>query len=339
MKRETELEFPKAQAYFFGVADRTFHYVRAVGRGTFSGSGFRSPMDLALARDGTVYVVNRSWAYRPDGVRITMLTLDEDYVGEFSQFGERDGDLIWPTSVALDTDQNVYIADDWLNRISIFDKDGAFLGKWGVAGSGDGELNKPAGIRFDVDDNLYVVDSGNHRVQKFTKEGKLLLKWGEAGAGEGQFDLPWGLTTDQQGNVYVADWRNDRIQKFDPDGRFLAAFGESGTGVGQFNRPTGLAVDKDGDIYVADWANNRVQVLTAEGRHITTFDGDGDLSNWAKDFLWASPDMVKQMNLVRDHSEMRAFWRPKAIAVDDTGRIIVLDSNRTRFQIYQKDNY
>ena len=116
----------------------------------------------------------------------------------------------------MDSHEKVYVSDDWLNRISIFDKDGDYLGKWGTPGSGDGELNRPSGIRFDKNDNLYMVDSSNNRVQVFTKDGKFLSKWGEAGSGEGQFNLPWGLTIDHNGDVYVADWRNDRIQKFSP---------------------------------------------------------------------------------------------------------------------------
>ncbi len=326
-------------AVFFGITNRSFHYDRTVGRFEFAGTGFRQPMDLALAPDGTIYVVNRCWEWRPDGVRVTMLNLDEDYLGQFSQFGDGDGDLFWPTSIALDSQQNVYVTDDWLNRVSVFDKDGTFLAKWGVPGSDDGDLNKPSGIRFDAEDNAYVVDSANNRVQKFTRDGGFLAKWGEEGSGEGQLNLPWGLTIDSRGDIYVADWRNDRVQKFTPDGDFLAEFGSTGDGTGQFKRPTGVAVDKYGDIYVADWHNNRVQVLTPDGRHVTTFTGDAGMSKWAWEKLHANPDMIRQRNLMRDFSDERNLWRPKAVAIDDDGRVIILDSNRNRLQVYQKDDY
>ena len=121
-------------------------------------------------------------------------------------------------SIALDRNENVYVADQWLHRISIFDKDGEFLDKWGSAGGGDGQLNQPFGIAFEGEENLCVVDSNNNRVQRFTKDGKFLQKWGEAGSGPGQFNLPWGIALDQMGNVYVAEWRNDRIQKFTANG-------------------------------------------------------------------------------------------------------------------------
>ena len=325
--------------YLFGVATRSYHYYSTIGRFEFSGAGFRNPADVTVGPEGRIYVLNRSWEYRPDGVRVTMLTIDEEYVGQFSQFGEGDGDLFWPVSIAIDSSQNVYVSDEWLNRISIFDKDGAFLDKWGVAGLGDGEVNRPSGMKFDKEDNLYVVDSCNNRIQIFTRDGKFLAKWGEAGSGEGQFNLPWGLAFDDKGDVYVADWRNDRIQKFTADGQYLAEFGSSGSGVGEFNRPTGVAIDKDGDIYVADWGNDRVQVLTAEGRLITSFIGDAGMSKWGQWKMDANPDFVRQRNLIRNFDPEKRLWRPKALAIDTEGRVIIVDTNRERLQVYQKDNY
>ena len=324
---------------FFGITTRTWHYDRTLGRSEFSGSGFRGSMDFAMSPNGVMYVVNRCWESRPDGVRVTILTFDEDYVGEFGRFGQGDGNLHWPTSIALDSQQNVYVSDDWLNRISIFDKDGDYLDKWGTPGSGDSEINKPSGLRFDKDDNLYMVDSANNRVQVFTKDGKFLSKWGEPGTGDGQFNLPWGLNFDKDGNVYVADWRNDRIQKFTHDGKYLAQFGTSGSEAGQLNRPTGVAVDKYGDIYVADWFNNRVPVFTQDGKHITTFQGQSTMSKWGQDKLNSNPDMIKMRQLIRDFTPESTFWRPKQIMIDDAGHIIILDSNRSRIQVYQKDNY
>ena len=324
---------------FFGIHTLKYRYDRTLGRGEFSGSGFRSAMDMALGPEGRIYVVNRGWEHRPDSTRVTMMTFDEDYLGQFGECGTADGLFTWPTSIALDSGGNVYVSDELLNRISIFDKDGAFLAKWGVEGAGDGELDRPAGIRLDKDDNLYVVDSRNHRVQKFTKDGKFLAKWGENGAGDGQFNLPWGLTIDSNGDVYVADWRNDRVQKFTADGQFLAKFGTSGSRAGEFNRPAAVAVDGDGDIYVADWFNDRVQALTPEGRHITTFTGDGELSKWGQDKLASSPDMLHQLSLMRDLTPFKSIWRPRSVEIDSEGRILILDGNRARIQVYCKEKY
>ena len=323
----------------FGVTSRTFEYSHTVGRRLFSGSGFRHPMDLALSQDDLIYVANRSTQQAPEGVRITVCTAGEEFITEFSEFGEDAGKMIGPVSIALDGNDNVYVADQWLNRISIFDKHGIFLDSWGREGSGPGEMDQPFGIAFDKNYDLYVVDSRNHRIQKFTKDGKFLDEWGGLGNKPGQFNLPWGICLDTQGDIYVADWRNDRIQKFKYSGEYLGEFGSSGNGTGQYLRPAGVAVDKHGDIYVADWGNHRVQVFTRHGRHITTLTGDATLSKWGALSLNANPDMAKQRSLVRDFEPERQFWNPVAVRIDPQGRVLVADCMQHRIQVYQKGNY
>ena len=324
---------------FFGIATRSFHYSHTIGRFEYAGTGFSFPVAMAVGKEDTIYVVSRSRVGRPEGLRVTVCTLQEDYLREFGRFGEGDGEFIWPNSVVLDSNENAYVADQWLNRISIFDDGGEFVGKWGTGGQGDGQLNQPFGMAFDGEENLYVVDSDNNRVQVFTKDGKFLAKWGEAGNGPGQFNRPWGIAIDRRGDVYVADWRNDRVQKFTAEGEFLAEFGSSGTEFGEYVRPADVAIDKDGDIYVADWGNNRVEVLTPDGRHITTLTGDSTLSKWGQAKLASSPDMMRQRSMVRDLEQERRFWNPVAIQIDPQGRILVLETSRSRIQVYQKENY
>jgi DNA-binding beta-propeller fold protein YncE len=253
------------------------------------------------------------------------------------EFSFEDGALVWPTAIAFDKDWNVYVTDEWLNRISIFTKDGDYIGKWEERpGSGDGELNRPSGLALDADDNVYVVDGGNNRIQKFTKDGQFLAKWGSPGSGEGELDTPWGIAIDRQGDVYIADWRNDRIQKFSPDGRFLLQFGSSGTGEGELNRPSGIAVDKDGVSYVADWLNNRLQVFDPEGNFVTMRTGDATVSKWGKEKLDANAEMWDERARAYGLEREKDFWGPTGVAVDDDNRIFVCESARNRIQVYRK---
>src|SRR5918996_1155813 len=300
--------------HFFGLTDRTFSYDHSVGRNEFAGTGFRNPVDMALGADDVVYVVNRSYENRPDGVRVTVCTFNEEYISEFGSYGEGDGQFIWPASIALDANENIYIADEWLSRISIFNKDGEFLSKWGKAGSGDGELDRPAGLAISGN-TIFISDSRNNRIQKFSLDGKFQGKFGSPGNGPGQFNLPWGIAPIQQSTA---------------DRQWQASFGSSGSGVGQFNRPNGVGVDQDGDIYVADWLNNRVQVLAHDGRFITQLHGDHSLSQWGKDKLLSNPDMIRQRHLAMSHSTDfdKHFSHPCAVKVDDQRRIAVLDHTR-----------
>ncbi len=318
------------------VASR-LNFSHSIGRRDVTGPGFRDPAALAINdRLGRLYVVSQCTEAQLEGVRVTMCTADEDYLGEFGSGGTGNGQFIWPSGIAIDQEDNVYVSDDWLNRISIFSSDGEFLGKWGIAGSGDGEFSRPFGLAFDREDNLLVVDGSNHRVQKLTKDGRFLGKWGRAGNGDGEFNLPWGIEIDQQGDIYVADWRNDRIQKFSPAGTFLMKFGGSGKGDGEFNRPTGVAVDKDGYIYVTDCGNHRLQMFDARGEHVGTFLGEGSLSRWGKAKLDGNPDMQQQREVAYQLEREKLFWFPVAVDVDAEGRVFVVECGRQRIQVYTK---
>ena len=153
-------------------------------------------------------------------------------------------------------------------------------------------------------------------------------------------------------SVYVADWRNDRVQKFASDGSFLSAFGESGDGDGQFHRPSDVAVDAEGYIYVADWGNERVQVLDPDGGFLLVERGRATLSKWAEEFFASNPDEKEtrdQSNLTPDLPEhLRAtpylvssqtepyFWGPISVSLDKEGRLYVTETNRHRFQVFQR---
>ena len=338
----------------------SFRYSHTVGLlSTMAARGFNNPVDVDLDSEGLLYVLNRagpeieiafSWK------RVSICTLDEEYVGEFGTGGTGDGQFWWPSSMAFDRDEQLYVADEALQRITIFSKRGQLLGQWGSEGSGDGQLDRPSSIVFDQEDNLLVSDSLNHRVQKFSKDGQFLGKWGEFGDGPGQFHMPWGIALDRQGDVYVADWRNDRVQKFDPDGKFLTQWPAqqpgSGSGESQFNHPSGLAVDADGNIYVADWGNEQVQVLSPEGEVLARLRGDSIESKWANDYFLANPeegaarraadlepvvDPPTERNREESANIEKLLWGPTAIKLDDQGRIYITDTCRHRVQIYQRD--
>ena len=325
--------------HFFGLTDRTFSYSHSIGRNEFAGTGLRHPVDIAISDKDVAYVLNRSREDRKDGIRVSIITLGEEYISEFASHGEGDGQFVWPAGIALDGGSKVYVADEWLNRISIFTEDGEFLNSWGKAGSGDGEMDHPSGMVIDGDGVLYVSDCGNNRVQKFTLDGQYIGKFGAPGDGPGQLNMPWGIALDTEGLVYVVDWRNDRIQQFTADGEWRASFGQSGSGVGQFNRPSGVCVDSDGDIFVADWLNNRVQVLSSDGRFVAQMGGDHVLSRWGREKLLSNPDMIRQRAVAFANdggSFERSFRQPCAVKIDSQGRLVVVESIGGRIQVYQK---
>ena len=337
------------------ATDQLYTYSHTIGLYALLGRGFNNPVDMAFGKDGVIYVLNRAGpevASRLPYKRISMCTVDEQYLGEFSSGGVDDGQIMWPSSIATDRDGNVYVSDEALQRVTIFDSRGRYLDKWGVKGRADGEFNRPSGIAFDPDDNLLVTDSLNCRVQRYTREGRFLESWGRPGRAAGEFNLPWGIHVDSDGNVLVADWRNDRVQRFDAGGSHIATYGVSGDADGEFNRPAGVAEDMDGNIIVADWGNERVQALRPDGRFLLSLRGESGISKWGQEYFDANAHELRE----RDKSDMepalgpmalgssreesanieKLFWGPTAVKVDDEGRLFVVESCRFRIQVYQR---
>ena len=243
---------------------RVWNFSHAIGRNAAAGAGFTQPMAVAAAPGGVLYVVSRGQE-RSGGVimenkRLSKVTIDEEFIGEFGRT-----EFAWPAAIAVASDGSVYCADEAENLIAMYNSDGERLGQWGESGTEEGLLDGPCGLAFDSDDNVYVVECRNDRVQRFSKDGKFQAAWGGAGSGEGQFNHPWGITIDVKGDVYVADWRNNRVQKFTADGEFIMSFGPSEDEALKLDHPAGVAVDSDGDVYVTDWGNKRVKIFDPEG--------------------------------------------------------------------------
>ena len=332
----------------------TVDYVKTIGivNNGNNGRGFANPYDIAFRPDGRIYVLNRCDPARAAAIRIGVCTLDEDYLFEFGNgYGDGDGQFVWPVAMAFSSTDNLFITDEYNNRVTVFDASGEFVTSWGEAGSDPGQFAGPAGIAIDADDNLYIADQHNNRVQKFTSDGELICAWGEAGSGDGQFNLPWGVGLDLDGAVYAADWRNNRVQKFSAGGEHLQTFGASGGGTGQLSRPSGVAIDGAGRVYVSDWGNERVQVFNPDGSFAAILRGQATLSAWAKDYFSANPDEWAVREIAQLESDELPehlqtpyhissqvepfFWGPVAVRLDHEGRLYVVETNRHRFQVYQ----
>ncbi len=317
----------------YGLLRAGFPYLKTLGMRRVT----NFPIDMALGADKRIYILVRT----EGAALIRVWSLDDaerltDQLVDIGGFGSDEGKFTWPVQMIADGEENLFVSDEALHRISSFNKDGEFLGMWGEEGDGDGQLDGPSGIAFDSDENLYVVDTKNHRVQKFTKDGKFLMKWGSLGSGPGQFNMPWGIHVDELGDVYVVDWRNDRVQRFSAHGEFIFEIGGSGSGDGQFNRPTGVAVDNDGDIYVADCGNDRVQLFSEHGRYVQKFLGDATLSRVARDYMLTNsyPNRLREMANLEPE---KLFRTPRSVRVDDEGRMYVADFRSYRVQVYQKE--
>ena len=88
--------------------------------------------------------------------------------------GSGSGQFNFPTEVAVDMADKVYVTDFFNHRVQIFTGDGVVLGKIGSVGNGDGQFNSPNGVAVDGAGTVFVSDSLNDRIQKFGQSSVLL---------------------------------------------------------------------------------------------------------------------------------------------------------------------
>lgn len=143
------------------VADGSFSHIlvfnqvgkaiRAIGqRGTGPGR-FRAITSITRGNDG-LFILDR--------LELPAQVISREGEYQYS-FGE--SDLIFPTAIAVDQDQRVYISDRSDNTIRVY-QNGRLLMKFGGGGSAPGRFRIITGLW--VSGNfLYVADSLNERVQ------------------------------------------------------------------------------------------------------------------------------------------------------------------------------
>jgi streptogramin lyase len=192
--------------------------------------------------------------------------------------GSGSGEYKEPNGVAVDLENNIWVADTKNNRVEKLSSAGTFIGAY----SPDAMLEPRAVAVSPITGNVYVTNSGRGRIDVLSPSGTLIQTFAEAGSGPNQLNSPGGLTFDHFGNVFVADTNNNRIVQFSSSGVYMQTFGSAGSGNGQFNFPTSVAMCA-GYLYVVDNSNNRVQKFSTEGSYEGQFGksgtGNGEFSS------------------------------------------------------------
>lgn len=165
------------------------------------------PTDVAIARDGTIFVSEYG-----GNDRINRYSPDHEWLGAFAGRGDGAARTERPQSLLIDRQDTLWVADACNHRICQFTLAGQFIGAFGVSGSGPGALRFPFGVEELPDGTLLVAEFGNNRVQRFDRSGRSLGTWGRAGRGAGELAYPWAAVAGRDGRIFVLDSGNNRVQ-------------------------------------------------------------------------------------------------------------------------------
>ncbi|MBE2290846.1 MAG: Ig-like domain-containing protein [Chitinophagaceae bacterium] len=210
-----------------------------------------------------------------------------------------------PAGIALDGSGNIYISDNFNNRIRKVDASGnistiAGNGTGGYSGDGGAAtaamINRPTGISTDATGNIYFADESNNVIRKVTVSTGVITTVagnGIAGYSTGvatgaSLKQPKDVAVDASGNIYIADWMNHRVRMVNSSGNIVDLAGDgtmgfSGDGyvatASKLNKPISIWIDASGNLLVADNGNNRLRKIYLAGAgHIATICGNGTSS-------------------------------------------------------------
>lgn len=113
--------------------------------GTDQGKWMNQPTNLAIGRDGDVYVVETG------NFRVARYTSDGKFVRGYGEPGQLPGQFARPKGIALDRAGRLYVGDAAFQNVQMFDDGGRVLMAFGQPVDGSQGLNLPAGIAIDYD--------------------------------------------------------------------------------------------------------------------------------------------------------------------------------------------
>jgi sugar lactone lactonase YvrE len=299
-----------------------------VADGIASQAAFSDPFGIVVDSKGNIIIAdsgasNRIRRITPQGNVETLAGSDEG----FADGNALQAKFNTPSGLAVDTDDNIIIADTSNNRIRKLDKKGQVttIAGSGIAGYKDGAaadamFDAPIGVAVDEQGNVFVADTYNDRIRKISKDGQVSTVAGSGIAGykygqalEASFDTPCGIAVDKQGNLFVADTGNRAIRQITLQGEVTTIAGgwmtESDAMVGgevQYSRPTGIVITQDGFLFVTDKGNDYISQIYPDGQ-------SHYYAGWITGFADATGVDAK-------------FNSPSGIAVDNQGHLYVTDT-------------
>jgi DNA-binding beta-propeller fold protein YncE len=143
------------------------HHLIDIGKRGSGPGEFNLPRDLAIGRDGRLYVVDGG------NFRIEVFDRDGKYLAAFGKVGKQMGDFARPKEIATDAEGNVYVADAAFGNFQVFSPDGEllmFVGERSEA-NGPAKYMLPSGIFVDEDGRVYMVDQWFRKVDVFRPYG------------------------------------------------------------------------------------------------------------------------------------------------------------------------
>ena len=176
--------------------------VMRLGTAGVSGAGqnqFQQPTDVAIARNGDIYVADGHANGGGDSGNARIVKFDKTgkFLTAWGKKGMGPGEFDMPHDLAIDSQGRVFVADRQNNRVQVFDADGRFVAAWY-------QFGRPSAIAIDQNDTLYSADSES-------RDGR---------TNTGRTFLPasgYGFNLGAMRGIRIGSARNGSVSSFIPD--------------------------------------------------------------------------------------------------------------------------
>ena len=209
--------------------------------GSFSGK-MRKPINITIDADGTKYIsdtvrslilvydkankfikiIGDGESFKPSDVLIVdnklfitdiknhrVVVLDKAnhrQLYTIGTVGSKEGELFYPTNLALGPDNNLYVSETGNFRVQKFTLEGKFIRSFGKVGTGLGQFARPKGVAVDRQGRMHVVDAAFENVQIMNSDGKVLMFYGEPGSARANLNLPTDIYIDYDNVDYFRQY-------------------------------------------------------------------------------------------------------------------------------------
>ncbi len=285
----------------------------------------RGPSSWACLRDNILAV-----AYGREGMLVSPTHLTTDSKGRlivvdpeessvhvfdgntsFRIAGGEDRRFQRPHGVAVDGQDNIYIADQKRGFVLVYNAEGTFLRYIGKLRDGESMFQEPTAIAIDANSNrLFVLDAPVNELMVLDLEGRLLKRIGGRRSAVTSLDHPSEIVVDKD-HIVVMDSYSSRIQILDQAFNLVSQFRFRNVVGIPVAREMGMAVDSKGNLYICGQQASQIKVFKTTGEQFATL----ALAN------------------VRGDSRIIT---PAALWIDQSDHIFVADKHNSRVQVFQK---
>lgn len=157
--------------------------------------------------------------------------------GEFGYKEYKDKSWIEPTALAVDSRDNIYVADPLNDRIQKFDKNGNYLSKISLDIQKKYFAQTIDDLTIDKNDNLNVLSRHEQKILEYSPDGRLIKTINFK-----QYIQAEKIAIDNDGSFYVFGFESgtEKLLKVDKSGALLS----------KWDKVTAFFLDRDGSIYM-----------------------------------------------------------------------------------------